>query len=130
MTLLAVDEEAYRVWGRFDHGEATFGATHWLILSGVIAMLVLAATVSRIRARQVGRTFTSENPARLFRDLCAAHGLRRSERRLLQQLATARGVTNAAMLFLEPRYFDMKNLPAELKESAAELKSLRYQLFS
>jgi hypothetical protein len=127
--VLAVDEEAFRVWGRFDHGKATFGTTHLLIIVGIVVVLMLTTIVFRIRARRAARTFTPENPARLFREFCAAHGLKRSSRRLLQQLATARGLPNAMTLFIEPQHFDTKNLPPELAESAAELQYLRLQLF-
>jgi hypothetical protein len=127
--LLAVDEEAFRVWGRFDHGKSSFGTTHFLVLIGIVAFLMLTAIVSRVLARRTAQTFTSDNPARLFRDLCAAHGLKRSARRLLQQLAAARGVPDCARLFAEPQHFEVKGLPPELKASAAELKRLQQTLF-
>jgi hypothetical protein len=127
--LLAVDEEAFRVWGRFDHGKSSFGTTHVLVIVGIVALLVVAAIVSRVLARRAARTFTSDNQARQFRDLCAAHGLRRSARQLLQQLAVARGVPSADRLFIEPHHFEVKTLPPELKVSAAELKRLQQTLF-
>jgi hypothetical protein len=127
--LLAVDEEAFRVWGRFDHGKSSFGTTHLLVLIGIVALLMLAAIVSRVLVRRAANTFTSDSTVRLFRDMCAAHGLKRSARRLLQQLATARGMTDCARLFVEPQLFEVKGLPPELKASAAELKRLQQTLF-
>jgi hypothetical protein len=128
--LLAVDEEAYRVWGRFDHGKTTFGTGHLVTIVGITALLVLAVMVWRIIARRSARTFKSDSPTRLFRELCAAHGLKRSDRRLLQQLATSRRVMNAETLFVEPQHFETKNLPPELKPSVAALRQLRVHLFS
>jgi hypothetical protein len=129
VVLVAVDEDAFRVWGRFDHGKSSFGTGHLLAIVGITAFLLLAAMVWRILARRSARTFTSDNSTRLFRELCAAHGLKRSARRLLQHLATARGLSNTSLLFAEPQHFESKNLPPQLKCSAAELRHLRDKLF-
>jgi hypothetical protein len=128
-TLLAVDEDAFRVWGRFDHEKPEFGAGHLMTLAGITALLLLAAMVWRICRRRSTTTFATDSPWQLFRELCAAHGLNRHSRRLLRQLAAARGLASAATLFVEPRHFETKNLPAELKPSTAELTELRAKLF-
>jgi hypothetical protein len=52
-----------------------------------------------------------------------------SNRRLMKQLATARGLKTPATLFIEPEYFDVTNLPAALQSSAKELRKLRHRVF-
>jgi hypothetical protein len=71
----------------------------------------------------------SNSAAQLFRELCRAHGLSHSHRRLLKRLATARRLTSPALVFVEPKHFDTTNLPASLLPSAKELQHLSAQLF-
>jgi hypothetical protein len=127
--IVATGQDGVRVWGRFDHGTASFGKGHVLAIGCAIAILLLIAVARRQRARLAARTFTSDSASRLFRELCAAHGLKRPTRRLLQQLAAAHGITNPALLFVEPQHFDLKSLPAETRISPTELRKLRQKLF-
>jgi hypothetical protein len=129
LILLATREEMHRVWGRFDHERPGISANQIAIAILTVAVVVAATIVRRLSKRRAARTFSTDSAAKLFRDLCAAHGISRSSRRLLQQLAEAHGVGDPATLFVEPRYFDSRKLPVELKASASELQRLCEKLF-
>ena len=129
LIVLAAREKMHRVWGRFDHERPGITTNQVLIGTAIIAAVILAVIVSRIVARRSKRAYLSNSPAKLFRELCAAHGLSLRSRRLLRRLAEFRGVASPAMLFVEPQHFETKNLSAELKASAHELRQLRTQLF-
>jgi hypothetical protein len=105
-----------------------FGPNEVLILAAV-TLLVIVTVVWQTISRRRQRDFEYDRPARLFADLCRAHKLNWSSRRLLKHLAAARGLKFPATLFVEPEYFDMTNVPPALKPSAAELRLLRHKLF-
>ena len=127
--LFASRQEMHRVWGRFDNERPGTNTSQWMIFVGVVAFALLAGMVWRIAKRRSTTMFSSDSSAKLFRELCAAHGFSRASRRLLKRLAEARGVANPAMLFVEPQHFDAKSLPAELKSSAKELRRVHKTLF-
>jgi hypothetical protein len=129
IAMLSTRQEDFRVWGRFDHGKSN-GTEELIVLAGITALLLLIAMASRIYLHRSQRTFASDNSARLFRELASAHGLNRAARRLLHRLALARGVANPALLFVEPQHFESQGLPAEMQDSAAELRQLRAKLFN
>jgi hypothetical protein len=104
------------------------GPYELLILSSV-TLMVLVTIICRKIARRRRRDFDYNSPPRLFSELCRAHKLNWSSRRLLKQLALARDLKCAATLFVEPDYFDLTNLPPALRPSAHELRQLRHQLF-
>jgi hypothetical protein len=128
-TLLAARVDTHRVWGRFDHEEPGFSTNHLVVLVGIVLVLGIIAVVKRILERRATRTFTSDSSTKLFHELCAAHGLRRAARKLLKRLAEARGLKNAATLFVEPQYFDAGTLPMEWQSHASELRRLSLRLF-
>jgi hypothetical protein len=99
-----------------------------LILT-TVTLLVVVTVVWQVISRRRRRDFDYDRPPRLFSDLCRAHRLSWSSRRLLKHLAVARGLKSPAMLFVEPEYFDMTNVPPALKASAVELRQLRHKLF-
>jgi hypothetical protein len=127
--LFASRQEMHRVWGRFDNERPGISSSQWMILIGVVVLVLLAGMVWRIAKQRSARTFSSDSCAKLFRELCAAHGFRRASRRLLKRLAEARGVSNPAMLFIEPQHFDATSLPVELKSSSKELRQIGEMLF-
>ncbi len=129
LILLATRQEMHRVWGRFDNERPGTSGSQWMIVIGVVALMVLAGMIWRVATRRSVGTYTSNSSAKLFRELCAMHGLGRASRRLLKRLAEARGLTNPAMLFVEPQYFDARSLPAELKSFAKELRRIGEMLF-
>ena len=114
-------------WERLGH-LLDFGPYEVLILAAV-TLLVIVTIVWQTISRRRQRDFEYDRPARLYADLCRAHKLNWSNRRLLKQLAAARGLKCPAALFVEPEYFDMTNVPPALKPSAAELRQLRHKLF-
>jgi hypothetical protein len=103
--------------------------THELLILGSVTLLVIITIAWQAISRWRHRDFEYNSPPRLFADLCRAHKLNRSNRRLLKQLAAARGLKMAAMLFVEPDYFDMTNVPPALKPAANDLRQLRHKLF-
>lgn len=79
--------------------------------------------------RRNDMTERCDDPQKLFRELCLAHGLDRSSRRLLAQLAAAWNFSQPAQVFLTPAAFDPSRVPAALRGYAEELKQLRARLF-
>jgi hypothetical protein len=71
-----------------------------------------------------------DNPRKLFRELCQAHGLDAQQRRLLLEVAEAACPYQPALVFLQPQSFAAERLPPALAERAAELTSLRERLFA
>ena len=104
------------------------GLNEVLIVASV-TLLVIVAIVWQTISRQRRRDFDYDRPQRLFADLCRAHRLSWSNRRLLKHLAAARGLKCPSTLFVEPEYFDATNVPLTLKRSAVELRQLRHKLF-
>jgi hypothetical protein len=129
LILLASREEMHRVWGRFDHERPGISTKQIAIAIAVVALLVVVGIAWRTLKRRMASTFSSDSSVKLFRELCAAHGITRSDRRLLKQLAAASGVADPATLFVEPRFFDLPNLPGEMKASATALRALNETLF-
>ncbi len=70
-----------------------------------------------------------DDPLKLFRQLCAAHKLNSSSRRLLLQLATAQEMPQPAALFVTPAAFRGSELPPQLQGEAEHIKALAHRLF-
>jgi len=100
-----------------------------VLILAAVTLLVIVTIVWQVISRRRRRDFDYDRPPRLFADLCRAHKLSWSNRRLLKHLAVARSLKSPAMLFVEPEHFDMTNVPPTLKASAAELRLLRHKLF-
>jgi hypothetical protein len=103
--------------------------TEWTILASLAVILALGLLVSHWISRRRQKEFWCDSSSQLFRELCRAHRLDRTNRRLMQKLASARGVGSAAELFVEPDNFDAANLSKVLDSSANELRQLRHELF-
>ena len=129
LCLFATQPDSYRVWGRFDHQRPTFGPTEWMIVGGLAAFVAAAAVLSYWLSKRRQNDFWHDSSSRLFHELCRAHRLDLANRRLMKNLAAARGIDNVAALFVEPDHFDTTNLPPALKSSASELRQLRHKLF-
>ena len=120
-------------WGG-DLGEFKFkglpdvGPYELIILTSV-TLLVVGTIIWHTISRRRRRDFDYNSPPRLFSELCRAHKLTWSNRRLLKHLAAVRDLKCASSLFVEPDYFDLTNLPTALKPSAQELRQLRHKLF-
>jgi hypothetical protein len=129
MRLLLGVQEGTGLWGRFDNKRMTFDGNDLLILAGVTLLVLGAFAWQLILRRRYQRDFWFDSTPRLFGELCRAHKLGRSSRQLLKQLAAARGLQYATVLFVEPDHFDATDLPSELKASASDLRQLRHKLF-
>jgi hypothetical protein len=129
LQLLATWHDSAGIWGRFDHQRQSFGAHEMLTFGyGVISLLVIIFIwYAFVRHRK--QDFQCNSDWRLFGELCRAHRLDRSKRRLLKRLAAVRGLKTAASLFVEPSYFDIAGLPPVLKSAASEYRQLCRQLF-
>src|SRR4051812_32431954 len=129
LRLLASHQLMASVWGRFDNKRATFDSSELIILAAVTLLVLCAFAWQLLLRRRHQRDFWFDSTSRMFAELCRAHRLGRSNRRLLKQLAIARGLGNATVLFVEPDHFEATDLPPELKASASDLRQLRHKLF-
>ncbi len=114
-------------WDRL--GRLLNDGSHEVLILAAVTLLVIVTIAWQTISRRRRRDFEYDSPPRLFADLCRAHKLNWSNRRLLKHLAAARGLKCPATLFVEPEYFDMTNVPSALKASATELRWLRHKLF-
>jgi hypothetical protein len=128
--LIGQSPDDYRVWGRFDDQPTASGIPQWMIVLGCTALVVaVIGLVNGILTRRRRREFWHDNSARLFQDLCRAHRLDLSHRRLLKKLAALRGLAHPAELFVEPSHFEAADLPPALQASARDLGQFRHRLF-
>lgn len=84
--------------------------------------------ISRLVSRKE-RAASCLDPRALFRALCRAHQLRRSECQLLRQLAHAHALNQPALLFVEPDRFDAAELGEAWHKQRERLAELRSRLF-
>ncbi len=117
------------VWGRFDHQRPSFDSTHWWILLGCAVLFAGFAVAIYRSSRRIKSEFDTDNHAKLFRELCRAHRLSFANRRQLRRLASARGITEPARLFVEPKHFETSHLPESMQSAADEIRRLRDRLF-
>jgi hypothetical protein len=124
--LLPVGSGGQNVWGRFDHERPTFDlGLILLLLTAAVVVLAIWLVLPRWGSR-----FRANGPRALFHELCRAHGLGASSRRLLKRLAAARAMANPAELFVEPGHFEKEDLPPALQSEKLALERLRDQLFN
>lgn len=128
--LLADQSEVLRGLARGFPANSTSPETHRMLASllMVLSFAALVWLLSRIAKRQE-RPGSCNNPRLLFRSLCDAHHLDRSQRKLLERLARFRRLEHPAALFLDPRLFQTVDLPADLREHAGQLQRLCSGLF-
>jgi hypothetical protein len=97
-----------------------------IVLGGMVALAAVGWLLASWYARRETRVVN--NSRRLFRELCRAHGLNRSDRDLLEDMSDWHGLADPVQLFFEPRRFQ----PAEMHETLncqAEVAQLQSQLF-
>lgn len=85
--------------------------------------------LSRLVSRKE-RAASCLDPRALFRALCGAHQLSRSDRQLLRQLAHAHALNQPALLFVEPERFDTAELGEAWQKQRERLAELRSRLFA
>ena len=109
--------------GSVDTGQAL---TYLLIAAVVIAVVCAVLYVSnRIVQR---RRFNCHGS--LFKGLCKVHGLNHGARALLKQAAGQHKLAYASQVFTDPQWLDPASLRGPLRRHAAEVASLRKQLFA
>jgi hypothetical protein len=128
LLLLAGRQELHRVWGRFDHQRPGLDASQMLMMTAAFVLLVGSVLVWHRITGRTSRHFC-DSSTKLFHELCSAHGLKFSTRRLLKRLARSRGIKDFALLFVEPQHLDTKSLPGQLNSSVAELRQLHDKLY-
>lgn len=101
-----------------------------LWLGGFVAAMVVLFWAASWWARRDERRRTYTHPGRLFHELCRAHGLDASSRRLLRRLASHARLSQPALIFVEPQWFDPAGLPPSLTAEQPHLEQLRARLFA
>lgn len=124
----ALTGAAFLLAARLDRPRANFDR-EWIFLAGLAVVLALVLLLSHWASRRRQKEFWCDSPTQMFHELCRAHRLERTNRRLLQRLGTAREVENLAEIFVEPEMLDATTLPPALKPATTELRQLRQQLF-
>jgi len=99
-----------------------------LVLIGVVLAAALCSWLA-LRWLQYERK-NRHSPWRLFRELCAAHGLNPGERSLLKRLASDRQLPHPAALFVDPSLWNWQELGSEWQQHAERLRGLRERLFA
>ena len=129
-TALLADAEMFRSLNQqFSGQNFRFGWSHVAVI-----LLIVAAAASIIwllnRLSRDDRQQIRNNPRGLFRELCRAHGLSLTHRRLLDQLASYQQLADPARLFLEPERFEPARLGPVLEPHQARFAALRDRLFA
>ncbi len=128
--LLAQAENRFLEMGRnFREAEQNFRWTNVLLVVAVPAVVALITwlLVRYFKSRDYGNY---HHPGRLFRELCRAHQLDRTSRHLLSQLAKERELAHPAVLFVEPRHFELHGLNDHWQSRQPTLAALREQIFA
>ena len=99
-----------------------------LIFSAIGAAIGLLVLVLTFTGRAMG-WWSRHSSTMLFRELCGAHELSASHRRLLRKLARSHGIKDQALIFLLPEKFEPESLPPPLRRRSAEIAVLRDELF-
>jgi hypothetical protein len=100
----------------------------FLVVGGLVLLCVVLLVVGRY-ARRFENLKSYDSPPELFRELCRAHGLNWSSRRLLKRLAAEWELASRSQLFVEPERFDTARLPADWRGDKDHLETLRKRLF-
>lgn len=128
-TRLALCAVETNTWGTaLETLQARFNFQLWGgLLTTLAAVWWVSAIYLRKRAHRVRKV---DNPQRLFRELVRAHRLSWAETALVEQLAEARGLEDAATMFVRDDYFTVHDLEGEVAEKAAAVEKLRAKLFA
>ncbi len=112
--------------------EETVQFDYSIIWIPVVGVLVVAATVwfGFFLYQKWQNKNQSNDPANLFRELCAAHSLGWSHRRALQRLAEIRKTSNPCLVIFDPALWPEENEPLinrSLQNKLAELHRMIFQ---
>jgi len=100
-----------------------------MVIAATIGAVVVFWLLARFASLREGRG-ASNNPKLLFRQLCQAHGLSRTQRRLLVQLAEHAELAPAPAVFLHPELLDGALNDPQFGPYHGELAALRRRIFS
>ena len=102
-----------------------------MIVGGVIGAGALAALgIVAYTVKSMLHRRRHYSPKALFDGLCCTHGLDRTARALLWQVARLHNLTQPARLFTEPQWLDPARLQRSLGSRAAEAAALHARLFA
>jgi hypothetical protein len=122
--LLAEQSRFMHMGRRFRHGGSNIDLNQLLLL--LVACLLVAVAIwalSRFLIYCESRTYCSQRA--LFRELCRAHKLNWSSRRLLWQLVRWHRLACPAEVFVNPRRFDTQQLTGGLAARQHQITQLR-----
>jgi hypothetical protein len=108
---------------------AEFNTTKVLTVAACIVAVCLAMLLFDRLAKRGQHARVYDSPSDLFRELCRIHRFSRGGRRLLRRLAADWGLTDPAILFVEPEFFNTKKLSPELQDERDRIEQIRHQLF-
>ena len=124
ITTLLVAQDAAAATGSSRSPETTMIV--WVVI-GVVAFVALGVAAEAIRRMLQHQ---GNGPSALFYGLCRTHGLDRSARTLLWDVACLHNLTQPARVFTEPRWLDPAVLQNSLGARTAEAAALHAQLFA
>jgi len=122
-TLAEASEHFRRTKSKFDASDAFIGLA--FILALTLGIFLLKKLLERSE-RQSGY----RHAGKLFKELCQAHELSHSERRLLRRLAGNQQIEDPGRMFIEPERFDVSRIPESLAKRREEIFALRDRLFA
>ena len=130
LSLLAENESFSQIAGgrRNDGGWINPHLNDWLLPLSLVGCAGFAVWLGVRRANRL-RGWWRNHPSHLFGQLCRAHRLDWSQRRLLRRLANSHGLDHAVRLFLEPDRFHSAASKPELEPFRKQLDGLQRQLF-
>ena len=111
LAFIANEERLRGMASGFQGKRARIGAPDLVLWLAILAALALCLWIASRWLYRSDRRLPYNNPRRLFRILCRAHGLGAADRRVLARLAQQHGLLNPARLFLEPERFNISTAP-------------------
>ncbi len=112
----------------FDPSEKSTGLPYYLTAFVILGLLVAGLVYGDRKYRQFQKD-GYENPAMLFRELCAAHQLTKLERGLLKDIAQELDLEDALPLFIDPKFFFSALEEPRFAESRKAIKYLLGKFF-
>jgi hypothetical protein len=118
-----------RLGDNFRRGPGDFNYSNLLAVIAIVAAFAIGLLLLRHFTGQRDGGKSHHSPPELFRELCRKHRLDRVERRLLKRLAAAWELTSPSLLFVEPDYFEVDDLPDVWQDKTHLVARLRARLF-
>lgn len=128
--LLAQQANWVRMGDAFSGENAELSVYDVLGVVGFFAVVVLLVSYLYAVVQRRERGVPYNRPKRLFRELCRAHHLKRSDEKLLRQLAHEWQLNQPAELFVRPDCFCIGDSPDELIDETGRIAPLGRELFA